>query len=621
MALLLAASASAQAPAAAHAQHHPDSATATAMPTVTPKGSPQAPSAGTRMGAGMGAGMEDMMKQMGAPAPTELYPALMNLPELSAEARADVVRRARAQMEAGTAQLSAAMASMSSAAARDDFAAMQQATRQVREATALYESGLAAHRALEEGRPPRDLALRWFRREMSLASTARPGGRRTFLGVAPLHLFTMVLLVTFALAMIALYYAKMRRAAALFGRIGPGTPPAPGTPPPSTPPGGKPPAAPPVPSAPDAARPAATPAAAAAPTVVPAGPVAANWRGELRVVTVVAETPSVKTVRLVPATGGVELPFTFVPGQFLNVTFWIGGAKMNRSYSISSSPTERTHVELTVRREPRGAVSRHIVDLTRAGDTVEAGGPVGRFTFTGAEADSIVLISGGVGITPMMSITRWLTEQSWAGDIFFLHSCRSPADFIFAADLAALERRNPKLHVAVVMEQAEGTSWTGARGRITGDWLAGTVPDLTSRRVHLCGPPMMMDAVKAILTELGVSPDQVKTELFGTPKPAPAPPGSPAAVPAPATGPLVTFSKHGKSAKSRADQTLLELSEELDIAIEFSCRVGTCGVCKVTKTSGEVTMAVQDALDPDDIAKGVILACQAKPVTDVTVAA
>jgi ferredoxin len=131
----------------------------------------------------------------------------------------------------------------------------------------------------------------------------------------------------------------------------------------------------------------------------------------------------------------------------------------------------------------------------------------------------------------------------------------------------------------------------------------------------------MMDAVKAMLTELGVAPDQVKTELFGTPKPTPAAAGTTATPTAPATGPLVTFSKNNKAAKIHVDQTVLELSEELGIGIEFSCRVGTCGVCKVKMTSGEVEMAVDDALEPDDKANNIILACQAKPTSDIAVAA
>ena len=195
---------------------------------------------------------------------------------------------------------------------------------------------------------------------------------------------------------------------------------------------------------------------------------------------------------------------------------------MNRSYSISSSPTEREYVDLTIKREPRGAVSRHIVDLLKVGDLIEAGGPVGKFTFDGTEAESIVLISAGVGITPMVSITRYLTERSWPGDIFFIYTCRTPADFIFADEVAALQQRNPKLHVAVTSTKAEGTDWKGPRGRLTKELLTQTVPDLASRRIHICGPPTMMEATKALLTELGVPPEQVKSELFGATKPSPA---------------------------------------------------------------------------------------------------
>lgn len=361
---------------------------------------------------------------------------------------------------------------------------------------------------------------------------------------------------------------------------------------------------------------------AAIPPASPAGsttPLSAKWRGQLHVESIVGETPTVKTFRL-RAPGGGPLPFTFIPGQFLNVAFWIGGARMNRSYSISSSPHERAYVEMTVKREDRGAVSRHIVDLLKVGDAIEAGGPVGSFTFTGAEADSIVLLSAGVGITPMTCIARYLTEQSWPGDIYFIYSCRTPADFMFQEALAELERRNSKLHVVVTMTKP-GPDWSGARGRITRELLAEAVPNLVSRRIHICGPVPMMDAAKALLAEMGVASDQVKSEMFGAVKPALGSRGTSAKPTAPATGPLVTFSKNHKSARIRSDQTILELSEELGIGIQNSCRVGTCGLCKVKMTAGEVEMAAQDSLDAEDKAGGIILACQAKAKTAVTVEA
>jgi len=350
-----------------------------------------------------------------------------------------------------------------------------------------------------------------------------------------------------------------------------------------------------------------------------ATPLTAKWVGKLRVENIVSEIPSVKTFRLGSADGG-PLPFTYKPGQFLNVAFGIGGARMIRSYSISSSPHERHFVELTVKREPRGAVSRHINDLLKVGDAIVAGGPVGKFTFTGTEADSIVLLSAGVGITPMMSIARYLTEQSWAGDIFFIYCCRTEADFIFQRNIAELEQRNSKLHVVVTMTKP-GPNWKGRRGRITKELLTDAVPDLASRRVHVCGPVPMMDAAKALLAEIGVSSDSVQSEQFGAVKPAVGVPATTATPKAAATGPLVTFSMNNKSAKSHAGQTILELSEELGIGIDFSCRIGTCGVCKVKMTAGKVEMEVQDALDEHDKENGIILACQAKPQTEVTVEA
>ena len=359
--------------------------------------------------------------------------------------------------------------------------------------------------------------------------------------------------------------------------------------------------------------------ASTASAATPAVPLTAKWRGHLSVESIISETPSVKTFRF-RSPVGEALPFTFVPGQFLNVAFWIGGARMNRSYSISSSPSERGYVEVTVKREERGAVSRHIVDLLKVGDMIEAGGPVGTFTFTGTEADSIVLLSAGVGITPMTSIARYLTEQSWPGDIFFIYSCRTEADFIFQKALAELERRNPKLHVVVTMTKP-GADWKGPRGRLTKELLTGAVPDLAKRRVHVCGPPTMIDATKALLAEIGVAFDNLKTEAFGAVKPAPAAPGTTAKPTAAPTGPLVTFSTNNKSANIHEGQTILELSEELGIGIENSCRVGTCGICKVKMTSGEVDQEVQDALDDDDKKNGIILACQAKPKTEVTVEA
>lgn len=630
------------APASAGVATPPPAPAAPIAPTGMP-GMPAGASAGGCGGGGCGSA---------AAARTPIYSSLMTLPALTPEKRAEIDALARQQIDEGMARLASGTASLNSATLAGDNAAMQKSVGMIREGVDELGAGIAARRVLSEGKAPRNLALDWFKREMNLASPIPNEQPGVIVGVTPFHLFTMGLLIVFALAMLIMYFFKMRRAVALFGRLdsdsgsppgtsaplaGGPTPASPGDPPPppQTPlPRGTPSSSVVSQSNSSTETPTAPGDDAGAPSlrVVPTGspvntaenapsPLTANWRGKLRIGNIVRETPSVKTFRLVSSSDNSLMPFTFVPGQFLNISFSIGGARMNRSYSISSSPTRRDYVDLTVRREPRGAVSRHIDDLLEIGNQIEAGGPVGRFTFSGVEADSIVLLAGGVGITPMMSIIRYLTERSWTGDIFLLYACRTPTDFIFANEITALQRVNAKLHVTITMSDAEGTDWKGPRGRLTKELLTQAIPHLASRRIHLCGPPLMMDSTKAILTELGVAAAQVKTEAFGTPKPAPAAAGTSAKLSAPATGPLVTFSKNHKSAKIHADQTILELSEELAIGIEFSCRVGTCGVCKIKMTSGEVEMAVQDALEAADKANDIILACQAKPRADVAVEA
>ncbi len=200
-----------------HAKHHP------AQDMAKDKGgAPGMPPGGDGPAKGMGGmmeGMGEMMKEMGKAPPKELYPTLMSLPELTPEQRKQVESQADERMSSGVALLSEGLDRLSEATENEDYAAMQEATAQVREAVAQFESGLAARRALAEGKPPRQVALQWFKDEMNLQPPQSVERRGGFSGVTLFHLFTMVLLIAFALAMVGMYYFKMRRAAALFERI------------------------------------------------------------------------------------------------------------------------------------------------------------------------------------------------------------------------------------------------------------------------------------------------------------------------------------------------------------------------------------------------------------------
>ncbi len=217
-----------------HASHHPGAAGAGAMPAA-PGAAPAMggmPAPGGMMGGGMGEMMDGMMKKMGVPPPKELYPTLMGLPELSPEQRQLVEAQAGERMHAGSALMGHALDSLNTGTQSGDYAAMQEASARLREGIAQMESGIAARRALAEGRAPREVALAWFKREMNLSLGTAPVAQQGW-GVKVFHLFTMALLIAFAFAMVAMYFFKMRRAAALFGRVDPDKgPPPPGSAPP-----------------------------------------------------------------------------------------------------------------------------------------------------------------------------------------------------------------------------------------------------------------------------------------------------------------------------------------------------------------------------------------------------
>jgi ferredoxin-NADP reductase len=339
----------------------------------------------------------------------------------------------------------------------------------------------------------------------------------------------------------------------------------------------------------------------------------------LRIARIFEEAPGVKTFRLT-APGEGPLPFGYLPGQFLGLTVRQDDKPVRRSYTIASSPTQRDHVEITVRRVEQGVVSGYLHDRVKEGDQLEVAAPFGSFTFTGREADSIVLIGGGVGITPLMTVIRYLTDHGWPKDIFLLYSCRTSRDFIFREELEYLQRRHANLHVVASMTRAAGTEWMGPTGRLTKELIAQSVPNIAGRRVHLCGPPPMMEAVQAILTDLGVPKEQVKTESFTLARGKPEPERHVLET-GPAVAATVTFVKSGKSAPLPPDRTVLEVAEGIGVEIPNVCRAGVCGVCKTRLLSGSVTMAVQDALTPEDKAKGIILACQAKSTVPISVEA
>jgi ferredoxin-NADP reductase/DMSO/TMAO reductase YedYZ heme-binding membrane subunit len=347
------------------------------------------------------------------------------------------------------------------------------------------------------------------------------------------------------------------------------------------------------------------------------------WSGPLRVVSIVEETPDVRTFRLADPLGQ-PLPFKHQPGQYLVLSLLIDGKNVKRTYTIASSPAQSDYCEITVKREEMGYGSRHLHETFHEGQVVNVTAPAGRFTFNGTESASVVLMAGGVGITPLMSILRTLTAQRWKGDIYFVYSAKTPRDIIFRRELEDLQKRFPNLRLHVTLTRAEDNEWTGKKGRISAELLKEVVPDIARHPVYVCGPASMMEPTIQLLRELGVPNNQIKSEAFVAAKRAETAPvglalaavgaggdASASISPTDESGePSLTFARSMKSTPLSPDKTLLEIAEDAGLTPDFECRSGRCG---------RVTMEAQDALDDEDKAQNIILLCQAKATESVTV--
>ncbi|MBN8820880.1 MAG: 2Fe-2S iron-sulfur cluster binding domain-containing protein [Spirosoma sp.] len=591
-----------------HQKHHPQQATMPSAQPMSMSTNPAPDSANGKMAGGMKGGMKGGMEnemgnmmEMGKSPPKELFPSMMQAP-LDPAQRDALGQFANERIRDGNSLLTSGLQALKSATEAQNQASAQTAMEQIHQGQSLLKSGLAAQRTLAEGTDPRITALSWFKQQMNLLPVEAIEQPHGFFGLSWFHYITMLSLALFVVAVVGLYIQKMKRANALVAKLAGISPETPA------------PASDAIPTTTTLL----TPVSAVNPDIAPSKP--NSWSGTLLVTEIFDETSNVKTFRLADPIGG-KLPFNYLPGQFITVTIEQAGVPVKRSYTIASSPTHRDFCEITVKHEPQGIVSHYLHTQVKEGALLQFTGPSGKFTFSEADAESVVLIAGGVGITPMMSVVRYLTDRSWKKDIFLLFSCKDRVSIIFREELEYLQKRYANLHVTISLSQenspAEGIYLSG---RITKEVLNARVPDITSHRIHICGPVPMIDAVKQILSELNVPKENVRVELF----PAPAPPKKTPVPPLGATSStdtaaVVTFVKSNKKALLTPDKSILEASEEVGVNIDYSCRVGTCGICKTKLLTGSVTMAVEDALDDDDRARHIILACQAKATGPVAV--
>jgi ferredoxin-NADP reductase len=333
-------------------------------------------------------------------------------------------------------------------------------------------------------------------------------------------------------------------------------------------------------------------------------PAVASPRGlplVLRLVSITPQTPDSKTLRFAVSE---DRQINARPGQFLTFSFLFDGQKVARSYSICSSAARSGYVEITVKRANQGCVSVFLNDRASTGLTVEANGPFGHFCLDERKHRNVVLLAAGSGITPMVAMLRYIDDLCLDTTVTLLYCVRTSHDVMFQGELEELRARlkNFQYHLLFSQPHAE---WSGPRGHVSREFIGHAVKDLAAPDFFLCGPPPFMEASRAILTGLGVKPERIRQESFGTSLPKSARSESAAVE----TGVTVEFTRSGKRCTARSSQTLLEAAEEHGVGIPSFCRQGQCGTCKTQLLSGHVRMDAEEGLDPESKARGFVLTC------------
>nr|WP_320134643.1 hybrid-cluster NAD(P)-dependent oxidoreductase [uncultured Amphritea sp.] len=350
-----------------------------------------------------------------------------------------------------------------------------------------------------------------------------------------------------------------------------------------------------------------------------------NGRHNVRCVKVIQETWDVRTFCFMS-----EQPvmYFFKPGQFVTLELEINGEMVMRSYTISSSPSVPYSFSITVKRDPNGLVSSWLHDNMKEGDELAVHGPVGLFNCIDFPAKKVLLLSGGVGITPMMSMARWWFDTNADVDITFVHSARTPQDIIYPRELDHMSSRVGNFALHLISEKIEsGQAWHGYRGYLDQTKLDIIAPDFMEREVFCCGPAPYMNAVKALLKNNNFDMSHYHEESFGsTPVEVEEDAIESAEIAQEEADALtqadmlrVEFAGKGKSIQIAPGETLHAAASKLDLLIPKACGMGICGTCKVLIKSGETNMEHNGGITEEDVAAGYVLSCCSVPVTDVVI--
>ncbi|MGE5696404.1 MAG: ferredoxin reductase [Candidatus Sericytochromatia bacterium] len=285
-----------------------------------------------------------------------------------------------------------------------------------------------------------------------------------------------------------------------------------------------------------------------------------------RIVDVRRETTDSATLVIKPGWG---FHFDYRPGQYVGIGVLVDGRWRWRSYSLTSAPVTRQRtITVTVKAMPEGFLSTHLVGGVAPGTIVRLAAPQGNFVMPDPAPASVLFLTGGSGITPVMSMLRTLARRDQITDIVHIHSAPSESDVMFAAELADLARDKPGYRLRV--------RTTRTQGRLDLFRLGDEVPDWRERQTWACGPQGMLDAAERVWADAGVA-GRLHLERFAVSKAAPH-----------GQGGVVTFARSGKTMAADAATSLMDAGENAGVQMPFGCRMGICQSCVVGLVDGHV---------------------------------
>jgi ferredoxin-NADP reductase len=314
--------------------------------------------------------------------------------------------------------------------------------------------------------------------------------------------------------------------------------------------------------------------------------------------------------------------FHFLPGQFVTLELEIDGKKVSRCYTIASSPSRPLCLSISVKALKDGLVSNWLHKTLKPGDRIKAYGPSGIFSFHNHLADKYLFLSGGVGITPMLSMVRWLFDFGQHTDVTFIHCSQTPADIIARNEVETISARLPEFKVAYVCERPNPYgAWTGYTGRLNQLMLQLISPDFFEREVFCCGPEPFMHAVRDVLHSAGFDMHRYHEESFQTPihDESDIITHDDDVIIDDSHKSKVNFAESGQVVKCRESDTVLAVSKKAGLHIPSACQFGVCGSCRVRKVSGDVHMVHNGGISDEEIEEGYILACCSHPIGEVVI--